>query len=68
MFVYDLVKGIVGPIDDDTYGKIKDKIIESGLAPRLIDEEVKTLDLIRELKARGQQNNAEINEQTFGNN
>ena len=68
MFVYDLVKGINGPIDDDTYDKIKDKIIESGLAPRLIDEEVKTLDLIRELKARGQQNNTEINEQTFGNN
>ena len=68
MFVYDLVKGINGPIDDDTYGKIKDKIIESGLAPRLQDEEGKTLDLIRELKARGQQNNTEINEQTFGNN
>ena len=45
--------------------KIKDKIIESGLAPRLIDEEVKTLDLIRELKSRGQQNNTQINEQTF---
>ena len=68
MFLYDLVKGIQGPIDDDTYDKIKDKIIESGLAPRLQDEEVKTLDLIRELKARGQQNNNQINEQTFGNN
>lgn len=68
MFVYDLVKGIVGPIDDDTYGKIKDKILESRLAPRIQDEEVKTLDLIRELKARGQQNNTQINEQTFGDN
>lgn len=68
MFLYDLVKGINGPITDTMYREIKKKINESGLAPRLQDEEVKTLDLIRELKARGQQNNTEINEQTFGNN
>ena len=52
---------------DDHYDKILDAINESRLAPRIQDEEEKTLNLIRELKARGQQNNT-VNENTFGTN
>ena len=67
-FVMKMVKGLPdGPMIDDDYDKILKAINESRLAPRIQDEEETTLNLIRELKARGQQNNT-VNENTFGTN
>lgn len=67
-FVLKEIEGLPdGPMAQEVYNDIFAKINESRLSPRVQDEEVKTLDLVREMKARGVQNTT-VNENTFGTN